>query len=118
MATPAADVRTRLLAEKAQALSRLRGLETEFRNLVDAGDGTNIDDEHDPEGATIAFERAQVAALIDQAKALTADLDRALEHVADDTYGICETCGRPIAAGRLAARPSARSCITCAATKA
>jgi DnaK suppressor protein len=118
MSNPPADARERLLAEKAQALARLRGLETEFRNLVDAGDGTNIDDEHDPEGATIAFERAQVAALIDQAKALTEDLDHALDNLADDTYGICETCGQPIAAGRLAARPSARTCITCAARKA
>jgi DnaK suppressor protein len=111
------DARERLLAERAQAVSRLRGLETEFRNLVDAGDGTNIDDEHDPEGATIAFERAQVAALIDQTKALTADLDHALENVGDNSYGICEVCGQPIAAGRLAARPSARTCITCAAKR-
>jgi DnaK suppressor protein len=111
----AAVVRARLIAEKGQAQARLRGLETEFRNLVDAGDGTNIDDEHDPEGATIAFERAQVAALIDQTKALAADLDHALDNLADDSYGICEVCGRPIAAGRLTARPSARTCIECAA---
>ena len=29
-------------------------------------------------------------------------------------YGICETCGRPIAPERLAARPAARTCIDCA----
>ena len=63
--------RARLLAERAQARSDSaeRPADREFRNLVDAGDGTNIDDEHDPEGATIAFERAQVAALIDQTMA-------------------------------------------------
>ncbi len=112
-----ADTRERLLAERAQAEARLTALETEFRNLVDAGDGTNIDDEHDPEGATIAFERAQVAALIDQAKMLTADLDKALANLTENTYGICESCGLPIAAGRLAARPSARACIVCASRR-
>ena len=29
-------------------------------------------------------------------------------------YGICETCGRPIAPERLAARPATRTCIDCA----
>jgi DnaK suppressor protein len=109
-----ADARERLLAERAQAEARLGALESEFRQLVDAGDGTNIDDEHDPEGATIAFERAQVAALIEQAKVLMSDLDHALANLTKDTYGICENCGKPIAAGRLAARPSARTCIACA----
>ena len=87
------------------------------QGLVDAGDGTNIDDEHDPEGTTIAFERAQVAALIDQARTRIADLDRALGSLAAggrEAYGICEVCGQPIAAGRLEARPSARTCIDCA----
>ena len=85
--------------------------------MVDAGDGTNIDDEHDPEGATIAFERAQVAALIEQARTRLTDLDRALESLqaeGRDAYGVCEVCGEPIAAGRLEARPSARTCISCA----
>lgn len=97
----------------------MAALEAEFSRFVDAGNGTNIDDEHDPEGATIAFERAQVAALIDQARARIADVDRALIALAAhgrDAYGRCERCGEPIAAGRLAARPSARTCIACATT--
>jgi RNA polymerase-binding transcription factor DksA len=107
-------VRERLAAERAQTESRLAALDVEFRGLVDAGDRTNIDDEHDPEGSTIAFERAQVAALLDQAKTRLRDLDRALQELDRDTYGICEQCGQPIAAGRLEARPSARTCIACA----
>jgi DnaK suppressor protein len=111
------DVRKRLLAEREQTLARIAGLEGEFRGLVDAGDQTNIDDEHDPEGATIAFERAQIAALIDQANARRADLDHALEALTAGTYGICEVCGEPIAPGRLAARPSALTCIDCASRR-
>jgi DnaK suppressor protein len=113
----ASEVRDRLTVERAHAEGRIVALDAEFRGLVAAGDGTNIDDEHDPEGATIAFERAQVAALLEQARTRVAELDRALrtlETQGPEVYGICENCGRRIAAGRLEARPSARTCIDCA----
>ena len=83
--------------------------------MVAASLGTNADDEHDPEGATIAFERSQVGALITQARDHLAELDAAEARVADGSYGICEGCGRPIAPERLEARPVARTCVTCAA---
>jgi RNA polymerase-binding transcription factor DksA len=103
-----------LTAERAHTEERLAALEAEFRVLVDAGTGTNIDDEHDPEGATIAFERAQVSALVEQARKRLTDLDRALGEWQRGEYGICERCGQPIAAGRLEARPDARTCVACA----
>ncbi len=108
------NVHDRLAAERAQTQERLSALESEFGVLVDAGTGTNIDDEHDPEGATIAFERAQVAALMEQARTRLGELDRALGEWQCGTYGICERCGQPIASGRLEARPEARTCIACA----
>jgi RNA polymerase-binding transcription factor DksA len=107
-------VRERLLTARADAQARAAALHAQFLTLVDAGHGTNLDDEHDPEGATIAFERAQVAALLEQARTRVAELDRALDELGRGTYGICEKCGKPIAAGRLEARPSARTCIDCA----
>jgi DnaK suppressor protein len=113
----AAQVRDRLTVERSHTEGRIIALDAEFRGLVDAGDGTNVDDEHDPEGATIAFERAQVAALLEQARSRLAELDRALvtlETQGPSAYAICENCGRPIAPGRLEARPSARTCIDCA----
>ena len=72
------------------------------------------DDEHDPEGTTIAFERAQVTALLDRARRRITELDEALQRLDTGRYGICVGCDRPIAAERLDARPSARTCITCA----
>lgn len=107
-------VRERLTSERAQTESRIAALQIDFRGLVDAGDRTNIDDEHDPEGATIAFERAQIATLLERESARLDDLDRALGALDRNAYGICERCGQPIAAGRLEARPSARTCISCA----
>ena len=58
--------RSRLNADRDQALGRLAELERDFGAIVaSASEGSaGGDDEHDPEGATIAFERQHVAALI------------------------------------------------------
>jgi DnaK suppressor protein len=103
-----------LLAERDAALASIAALTGEFDAVVAASRSSNADDEHDPEGATIAFERQQVAALLETARRRLADVEAALERRAAGGYGVCETCGRPIAAERLAARPAARTCIDCA----
>jgi len=107
-------IRERLQTTRQHTLDRIAALEAEFAALVEAGNGTNIDDEHDPEGATIAFERAQVAALLDSARDRLAEVERALLELDKNRYGICAVCGEPIAPGRLEAKPSARTCINCA----
>jgi DnaK suppressor protein len=103
-----------LEAERVAALGQIEALTREFDEVVAASRSSNGDDEHDPEGATIAFERQQVVALLEQARRRLADVEAALAHRAAGDYGLCETCGRPIAAERLAARPAARTCIDCA----
>lgn len=108
------DLLRRLEEERAQTLTRLRALEASRDDVVAAAVGANVDDEHDPEGATTGFERAQVTALADGARAHLADVEAALGRVADGTYGRCELCGRPIAPARLEARPTATTCIDCA----
>ncbi|HEY1465832.1 MAG TPA: TraR/DksA C4-type zinc finger protein [Acidimicrobiales bacterium] len=106
--------RDRLDAERASTLARLGALTAKHDGIVAASVGTNADDEHDPEGSTIAFERARVDALAAQARAHLDDLDRAMDRLADGTYAVCERCGSQIAAERLSARPAARTCIHCA----
>ncbi len=83
--------------------------------MVAASRDTNADDEHDPEGATIAYERSQVAALVRHVKDHLVEIDSAIKRLDEETYGFCESCGRPISEGRLQARPAARTCIECAA---
>lgn len=106
--------RERLLAQREQAARRLAALTGDFDEVVAASRDTNADDEHDPEGATIAFERSQVAALARQARSQLAEVEAALERFDAGTYGICERCGRPIAPARLEVRPAARRCVACA----
>jgi RNA polymerase-binding protein DksA len=106
--------RALLEAERQAALDRLAALERDHAGIVDAAHSANPDDEHDPEGATVAYEREHVAALLDQTRDQLARVDLALRRIDEGTYGLCERCGKPIAAGRLEARPTATTCITCA----
>ncbi|MFC4783537.1 TraR/DksA family transcriptional regulator [Nocardioides sp. MAHUQ-72] len=119
MTDPLADP-DRLLAvrllreERDRTADRLARLRRDFRGVVDASLDSNADDEHDPEGATIAFERSQVDALIRQAEAHLAEVEAARTRLATGAYGVCEVCGEPIAPERLEVRPTARTCVRCA----
>ncbi|PVG84527.1 DNA-binding protein [Nocardioides gansuensis] len=108
------SARELLAAERQQALRRLAALTGDFDDVVAASRDSNADDEHDPEGATIAFERSQVAALVLQVQGHLAEVEAAIQRLEGGTYGICERCGQPIAKARLEARPAARTCISCA----
>lgn len=108
------DARTLLDAERARVVARLAALSADHDSVVAASLDTNADDEHDPEGATIAFERSQIGALVAQAREHLAEIDDAVGRIDAGLYGTCEACGRPIPDDRLAARPTARRCIACA----
>jgi len=94
-------------------LADLRG---DFDAMVAASRDTNADDEHDPEGATIAFERSQLEALVRHAQHHLEEIDAAIKSLGAGTYGTCEVCGDPIGQERLEARPAAGNCIVCAAS--
>ena len=106
------DADLRRLRDEAE--SEVATLEADLRSLFEASRSSNADDEHDPEGATIAFERAQLIAVLEATRHRLAELGSALERFGAGDYGRCERCGRPIPAERLAARPAARTCVACA----
>ena len=110
-----ASAREMLLAERARVRERIGALEREFAGIAEAASAGGTDDEHDPEGATLAFERQHTAALLGQAREQLAAVEAALARLAAGSYGICERCGQPVGEDRLAARPAARTCIRCAA---
>ena len=110
--------RSRLEAERKAALDRLAHLTGDYDAVVEASRGSNADDEHDPEGATIAFERSQLGALVRQVRDHLREIEAAFLRLEDGTYGCCEKCGATIGEGRLEARPVARTCILCAQASA
>jgi RNA polymerase-binding transcription factor DksA len=111
---PVDPTRARLETERTRTLERLADLTEDHDAMVAASRDTNADDEHDPEGATIAFERSQIGSLLRQARAHLEEVAAAEARLAAGTYGVCERCGNPIPEGRLEARPLARTCIVCA----
>ena len=111
------DARGRLSAERVAAAARIAALERDIATIVESAKGGATDDEHDAEGATIAFERAQAMALLEETRTQVEALDTALARVDTGSYGVCESCGQDIAPERLAARPSATLCIICASRR-
>lgn len=103
-----------LADERSRTRQRIASLARDFDDIVERSGDASRDDEHDPEGHTIAFERAQVRALLDAAEAQLSDIEVAAARLAAGGHGRCERCGGTIAAERHRVRPTARTCMTCA----
>jgi DnaK suppressor protein len=96
------------------ARARVEALSRSFADIAASVESANTDDEHDPEGATLAFERAQVVSLLDEAREQLGALDDAVARIDAGTYGVCERCGGDIGDDRLTALPAVRVCVDCA----
>lgn len=101
----------RLRGERDEVRARLASMTTDLESLFAASVDSNADDEHDPEGQTIAYERSQIEALIQGARDHLAGIEAGLLRLEQGSYGICEVCHQPIPAARLDARPTAQTCI-------
>ena len=110
----AARLRDAIAIERDRVTDQIANLQASFAGIVDAAELTSTDDEHDPEGTTIAYERAQVSALLTQAGHDLVALEAALERLDNGAIETCEVCGGPIAFERLLALPGVRVCIGCA----
>lgn len=111
MSTSPAVVAARLAEERASVTAQLARMEQDLTDLFAASRDTNADDEHDPEGQTIAYERSQLSSLIRRARANLEEIDAATGRLAAGTYGSCAVCHRPVGAERLEAKPTARTCV-------
>lgn len=107
-------LRSHVFAELIRLAEQIMTLTRSFDDIVEAAVQSNVDDEHDPEGTTIAFERQQVAALLRQAKADREALLLARDRIEHPGYGVCEHCKGFVGVERLLALPSAARCISCA----
>jgi RNA polymerase-binding transcription factor DksA len=108
------QVRQALLDDRLATTQQREAMSRDFANVVEAASDVATDDEHDPEGATIAYERARTAALVAQADEHLAAIELALSRLGNGSYADCECCGQPIAEERLSARPVAITCLNCA----
>ena len=103
--TTSADARAALLAERDQVLAELAGIEVEGPGQMTYGSQAAA--------ATHVFEQQRDLALRDRNEQHLAAVDAALARLDAGTYGLCESCAKPIAPERLEALPSAALCIDC-----
>lgn len=96
--------RERLAVSVAEAEAELAGL------MRDAGDGAGQDQAD--VGAT-SFERDHELTVLAKERDAIEQIDRALGHIDDGSYGVCESCGNPIGKNRLMAVPHATLCLSC-----
>ncbi|MFJ4284270.1 TraR/DksA family transcriptional regulator [Paenarthrobacter nicotinovorans] len=97
--------------ERDRRLVLLSALRNDITSVSQARLDSNVDDEHDPEGSTIAFELSQASALLGQSREGLEQIDAALARIEAGTYGHCEICGIDIPEGRLEARPWTPYCV-------
>lgn len=98
-------IRERLRAALDTAREQLDEMEGISRDIGDFASGTD-------EPLIVPWELSP--AREEQLQQRTEELEDALERLEAGTYGICESCGRPIDIERLEALPQTRLCIDCA----
>jgi len=69
------------------------------------------DDEAD--ASSKLFEREHELALSNNTRELLEQTEHALDRIEAGTYGVCESCGKPIGKARLQAFPRATLCVAC-----
>lgn len=107
-----ADVRRRLEERRDRTSERVAALAQRPELGTAQGFGKRIGD-----GTVEAISRLTeigVGSSLEQALART---ERALAKVDDGTYGMCDTCGQPIAPARLEAMPDGVMCLACASSE-
>ncbi|MGI5490628.1 TraR/DksA family transcriptional regulator [Microtetraspora malaysiensis] len=104
-----AEVQERLRHETEELGADISRAEEQLAS-GDASEGAG-DDPADAGAKT--YEREREIALTLNARDLLAQNERAIARIAAGTYGVCESCHKPIGKERLRAFPRATLCVAC-----
>jgi RNA polymerase-binding protein DksA len=106
------DLRSRLVEEHEQLETQLASIveESFAATQSDMTGDVGLDDESADAG-TATFEREKDLSIENNVRDLLRKIDKALKRMDEETYGLCERCGRPIEKARLKALPYAELCI-------
>ena len=116
MTTNFDQVRSRLQSEQKRLLGELEQLEVNARPTEVRREGSPFGKRE--EEATESFELEKRLALEKQVREHLAEVEHALDKFEKGTYGLCDSCGQPIAPDRLEALPRASLCVNCKAKNA
>jgi DnaK suppressor protein len=104
-----AEVRGRL----AQEIEELRADISRVESEIASGDITEGAGDDQADAGAKAYEREREIALTLNARDLLAQNERAIARIDAGTYGVCESCPKPIGTERLRAFPRATLCVAC-----
>ncbi len=109
-----AEQRSLLEVERATYMEQAQRLREEAEQLAqDTDPGETQFDEESGEGGASKVDREVDLMLSENALAEVEEIDLALSKIESRTYGLCETCHKPIPKQRLKAIPQARQCVAC-----
>ncbi|MGW7290050.1 TraR/DksA C4-type zinc finger protein, partial [Streptomyces sp. NPDC054847] len=105
------EARAELEGEAARLNAEITSSEAALAGLMrDSGDGAG-DDEADTGAKNITREHEM--ALAANGREMLEQTERALQRLDTGTYGLCESCGKPIGKARMQAFPRATLCVEC-----
>jgi DnaK suppressor protein len=105
--------RKRLLEERRRAQEALDYLHNEHPGSLQDETQEIPSDNHPGDVATVTFDRELDYTLEENEERVLGAIDSALQRIDDGSYGMCASCGQPIAAERLEALPWTTRCIDC-----
>jgi RNA polymerase-binding protein DksA len=116
MAADLKKVRSSLENERRRLSAELEQLNTDGRPSEERREGSPFGKRE--EEATESLELERRLAMEKRIREQLADIDNALRKFGAGTYGLCESCGKPIEFARLEALPQAKRCMNCKALQA
>jgi len=104
-------LRSSLESEQKRFLEELEQLKSSAHPLDERREGSPFGKRE--EEATESFELEKRLALEKQLIDRLAEVEHTLHKFEDETYGLCDNCGKPIDPDRLDALPEANLCLSC-----
>ena len=105
------ELRIELDKEAAALRAEIGATEAHMADRLGDAAAEAGDDEADT--SSKLFEREHELALSNNTRELLEQTEHALARIEAGTYGVCESCGKPIGKARLQAFPRATLCVAC-----
>jgi RNA polymerase-binding transcription factor DksA len=109
-------IRSHLELEKKRLLDELEQLNADGRPSEERREGSPFGKRE--EEATESLELEKRLAMEKRVKDQLAANDDTVRKIDSGTYGLCESCGKPIESARLDILPTARRCMNCKSLQA
>ncbi len=105
------EVRVELKAEAVALREEIGQAETKIAARL--GDAVSEAGDDEADASSKLFEREHELAITRNTRELLEQTEHALARIEAGTYGVCESCGKPIGKARLLAFPRATLCVEC-----